>query len=196
LAVVATKNWSILQLDLDNAFLNGDLFEEVYMELPKGYNSVDKTLVCRLKKSLYGLRQAFRQWFGKFSTTLIGNGFSQLKNDYYLFTIDKGASLVILLVYVDDILLAGPSVACVHSIQAKLQALFKLKIHGPLKYFLGLEIANSTKGIVLTQQKYAFSLLEDTGFLGCKPSSLPMDPNLKLNMLNGDYCLIPQCTGV
>ncbi|XP_006591522.1 uncharacterized mitochondrial protein AtMg00810-like [Glycine max] len=114
-----------------------------------------------------------------------------LKNDYYLFTIDKGASLVILLVYVDDILLAGLSVACVHSIQAKLQALFKLKIHGPLKYFLGLEIANSSKGIVLTQQKYAFSLLEDTGFLGCKPSSLPMDPNLKLNMLNGELLTDP-----
>ena len=94
LAIVVAKNWSILQLDVDNAFLNGNLFEEAYMELPKGYNSVDKTLVCRLNKSLYGLRQASRQWFCKFSTTLIANGFSQSKNHYYLFTIGKGASLV------------------------------------------------------------------------------------------------------
>ena len=146
MAVVVAKNWSILQLDMDNAFLNDDLFEEVNMELPKGYNSVDKNLVCKLKKSIYGLRQASRQWFCKFSTTLIANGLSQSKNDYYLFTIGKGASLVILLVYVDNILLAGLSVACVHSIQAKLQALFKLKILGPLKYFLGLEIAKVQQG--------------------------------------------------
>jgi len=171
---------------VDNAFLNGDLFEEVYMELPKGYTSVDKNLVCRLNKSIYGLRQAFRYWFYKFSTTLIENGFSQSKNDYSLFTIGKGASLIVLLVYVDDILLVGPSATCVHSIQAKLQALFKLKILGSLQYFLGLEVAKSSKGIFLTQRKYALSLLEDTGFLDCKPSSLPMDPNLKLNMLSGD----------
>ena len=135
---------------MDNAFLNDDLFEEVNMELPKGYNSVDKNLVCKLKKSIYGLRQASRQWFCKFSTTLIANGFSQSKNDYSLFTIGKGASLVLLLVYVNDILLASLSVACVHSIQVKLQALFKLKILGSLKYFLGLEVAKSSKGIVLT----------------------------------------------
>ena len=186
LAVATAKNWPILQLDVDNAFLNGDLFEEVYMELPKGYTSVDKNLVCRLNKSIYGLRQASRQWFCKLSTTLIANGFSQSKNDYSLLTIGKGASLVVLLVYADDILLACPSAACAHSIQAKLQALFRLKILGSLQYFLGLEVAKSSKSIVLTQRKYALSLLEDTGFLGCKPSSLPMDPNLKLNMLSGD----------
>ena len=94
LVVVAAKNWSTLQLDVDNSFLNGNLFEEVYMELPKGYNSVDKNLVCILNKSIYGLRQASRQWFCKFSITLIANGFSQSKNHYYLFTIGKGASLV------------------------------------------------------------------------------------------------------
>jgi len=69
--------------------------------------------------------------------------------------------------------------------------LFKLKILGSLQYFLGLEVAKSSKGIILAQRKYALSLLEDTGFLGCKPSYLPMDPNLKLNMLSGDFLPYP-----
>lgn len=64
--------------------------------------------------------------------------------------------------------------------------MFQLKTLGTLKYFLGLEIAKSSRGISFSQRKYTLSLLEDTGFLACKPSNLPMDPNLKLNLHDGD----------
>ena len=69
--------------------------------------------------------------------------------------------------------------------------MFQLKILGPSKYFLGLEIAKSSRGISLSQRKYTLSLLEDTSFLACKPSNLPMDPNLKLNLHDGDLLLDP-----
>jgi len=149
LCVVAARNWSLLQLDVKNVFLNGDLFEEVYMELPKGYKSANPSLVCKLNKSLYGLKQASRQWFYKFTTTFLSHGFHQSKHDYSLFTIGSGNSLIILLVYVDDIILSGPNVASVQAVQTKLQSLFQLKILGPLKYFLGIEIAKSNRGISL-----------------------------------------------
>ena len=143
-------------------------------------------MVCHLNKSIYGLRQASRQWFHKFSPTFIAHGFLQSKSDYSLFHINSGSSLVILLVYVDDIILGGPNRDEVLKVQAKLQYLFKLKILGYLKYFLGLEIARSASRICLTQRKYALSMLEDIGFLNAKLASLPMDPNIKLSASKGE----------
>lgn len=191
LAVAASKQWHLLQLDVNNAFLNGDLFEEVYMDLPLGYKTGSNGLVCKLNKSLYGLRQASRQWFCKFSSTLIKHGVTQSKNDYSLFTLGSGSSLVVLLVYVDDIILAGPRAEHVNAAQNLLQRLFKLKILGDLKYFLGLEIGRSSKGISMSQRKYALSLLEDIGFLACKLASLPRIPTSNSQTLMEIYSVIP-----
>lgn len=116
-SVLAARNWCILQLDINNAFLNGDLFKEVYIKLPKGYHTIDRSLVCNLNKSLYGLRQASCQWFCKFTSTLLQHGFTQSKNNYSLFIVGFGPSLVVLPMYVDDIILAGPKSACVLQIQ-------------------------------------------------------------------------------
>ena len=138
-----------------------------------------------MNKSIYGLKQASRQWFTKFSTALVNFGFHQSKNDYSLFLKGSGDQFVIVLVYVDDIILAGPNVEVLNEFKLKLQSTFKLKDLGNLKYFLGLEIARSSTGISLNQRKYILSLLEDTGFLGSKPSLFPMDPNSKLSIEDG-----------
>ena len=108
LAVASINNWHVQQLDVNNAFLHGDLEEEVYMTVPKGYSQpLPPNTVCRLKKSLYGLKQANRQWFTKFTTFILSIGFLQSHADSSLFTYHKGSDTLVLLLYVDDILLGG-----------------------------------------------------------------------------------------
>ena len=164
LSLAAVKEWCLHQIDVKNAFLHGELAEEVYMTLPPGFHSKGEyvshsnssnsaPLVCKLNKSLYGLKQASRQWFAKFSYTLLNFGFIQSKADYSLFTYTKGSSFTVLLVYVDDILLTGNDPDCINALKLLLDTKFGLKDLGSLKYFLGLEVARSNKGISLNQRK-------------------------------------------
>ena len=185
LSLAAVKGWFLHQMDVNNAFLHGDLVEDVYMSFPPGFHSKGEGLVCKLNKSLYGLKQASRQWFEKFSTTILRVGFVQSKSVYSMFTHSQGASFTVLLVYVDDILLTGNNPTCVTTLKKFLDDQFGLKDLGSLRYFLGLEVARTDVGISLTQRKYALEILKDTGFIGCKPVQLPMEQNLKLSEYEG-----------
>lgn len=119
LALAACQGWHLLQLDVNNAILNGDLFEEVYMDITLGYKprgeyvSSNSKLVYKLHKSLYGLRQASRQWYSKLSHILLQLGFTQCKSDYSLLTHGSGLPFVALLVNVDDIIITGPSASVI-----------------------------------------------------------------------------------
>jgi hypothetical protein len=188
LAVASVKNWSLTQLDVNNAFLHEDLAKEVYMALPPGFPSKEATtnLVCKLNKLLYGLKQASRQWFAKFSSTIIKHGFVQSKSDYSLFTRTQGTVFITLLVYVDDILIASNDMPSVNALKDSLHVEFKLKDLGNLKYFLGLEVARLAKGISLCQRKYALDILSDSGMLGSKPVATPMEQNLKISQSTGE----------
>ncbi|GMI72424.1 hypothetical protein HRI_000911700 [Hibiscus trionum] len=202
LALVASNNWHLLQLDVNNAFLNGQLDEEVYMKLPLGYNLKNSitcenqdgssNLVCKLNKSIYGLKQASRQWFHAFSQVILKCGFVQSPSEHSLFTKGTGDEFIALLVYVDDVVLAGKNLLLLEAVQDFLQSHFKLKLLGPLKYFLGFEIARNDAGISLSQRHYTLQLLEDTGCLGKKPAEIPLIASHKLSVHEGDLLPDPQ----
>ncbi|KAF5476516.1 hypothetical protein F2P56_003263 [Juglans regia] len=155
------------------------------MKNPPGYTKGQPHQVCKLLKSLYGLKQASRQWNFKLTSSLLEYGFTQSKADYSLFTKQDFSSFIVLLVYVDDILLASDSQASIDSIRTFLHHKFKIKDLGCLRYFLGLEIARSSKGIHISQRKYALDILADSGMLGCTPLKLPLDQNFKLSKTEG-----------
>ncbi|RVW88304.1 Retrovirus-related Pol polyprotein from transposon RE1 [Vitis vinifera] len=152
LSMAAMCSWPLYQLDIKNVFLHGDLAEEVYMEQPPGFVAQGESgLVCRLRRSLYGLKQSPRAWFGRFSSVV--QEFGMLRSS------DQDG---------------------IQKLKQHLFTHFQTKDLGKLKYFLGIEIAQSSSGVVLSQRKYALDILEETGMLDCKPVDTPMDPNVKL----------------
>ena len=187
LAIAAIKGWYLEQLDVNTAFLHGDLDEDVYMKIPSGLSisTSDKDKVCKLNKSLYGLKQASRQWHAKLSQTLTSLGYTQSKSDYSLFTKNINNSFTALLVYVDDIILAGSDANEIKQVKRELDIAFTIKDLGPLKYFLGMEVARNTTGIHLCQRKYILDLLSDTCYTNCKPASTPSDPGINLSSKEG-----------
>lgn len=107
LALASIHGWYLHQHDVNNAFLHGDLHEAVYMKVPQGVTPPKPGQVCKLLKSLYGLKQASRQWFEKLTQFLYAQGFTQATADRTLFTKITIVSYAVILVYLDDIILAG-----------------------------------------------------------------------------------------
>ncbi|KAM1796246.1 hypothetical protein ACFX11_036503 [Malus domestica] len=151
------------------------------MTPPPGLRRQGENLVCRLSKSLYGLKQAFRQWFAKFSEAIQSAGYVQSKADYSLFTLSPGKSFTALLIYADDILITGNDSSAIDALKRLLNGCFKIKDLSDLKCFLGIEVSRSKKGIFISQRKYALEILKDGGLLGARPVEFPMEQNLKLS---------------
>ncbi|KAK8954626.1 hypothetical protein KSP39_PZI001744 [Platanthera zijinensis] len=186
LSLAVHRHWPLYQLDIKNAFLNGDLHETVYMQQPPGFETTGESLVCHLRKSIYGLKQSPRAWFEKFSKVVCTSGFTRSSADFSLFTHHRSTGTVILLVYVDDILITGNDTVGIQQIKEQLNSAFQTKDLGNLRYFLGLEVARRSDGLVLSQRKYCMDLLHDAGYSGCKPVETPMDANHKLSAHSSD----------
>lgn len=196
LAISAIQGWGLHQMDVNNAFLYGDLDEDVYMVLPPGYVvpaslTSSEPLVCKLNKSLYGLKQAPRQWFCKLSSALLSFGFQQSACDHALFTMTLKGHLVVVLIYVDDILITGANSSAIDEVEALLHSQFKIKDTGSLKYFLGLEISRNSTGICLHQRKYTLDIITDSGLSLAKSSEVPIDQNHGLAMDSGSLISDP-----
>ncbi|KAF5779215.1 putative RNA-directed DNA polymerase [Helianthus annuus] len=189
-------DWPLYQLDVDNAFLHGTITEDVYMKLPQGYYSKNESKVCKLVKSLYGLKQAPRKWNERLTDVLLSIGFIQSKCDHSLFILSKKNVTVFLLVYVDDIVVTGNSDDEIKKIKHVLNETFKIKDLGVLKYFLGIEVLYDKKSVCLSQRKYCLELLNEFGYLGCKPISTPIEKSyLVTSKIDKNQQLLKSVTG-
>ncbi|RVW86325.1 Retrovirus-related Pol polyprotein from transposon RE1 [Vitis vinifera] len=170
--VGSNLDWPLHQFDIKNVFLNGELEEEVFMMLPPGfYKEEEEIRACKLKKSLYGLKQSPRAWFDRFAKVIKNQGYQQGQSDHTMFFKQSNdGRITILIVYVDDIILTGDDTGQVERLKKVLATEFEVKDLGQMRYFLGMEVARSRKGINISQRKYVLDLLTETGMLGCKPS--------------------------
>lgn len=190
LALAALRNWDLHQMDVKNAFLNGDLKEEVYMEPPQGLE-VQSGQVCRLKKALYGLKQAPRAWFEKFRSTVLQFGFQQSLNDYALFIRRTTHGDVFLLLYVDDMILTGSDIQGISKVKQYLARAFEMTDMGQLSYFLGIEVSRSSSGYFISQMKYATEILRLPHFTDDKVCDTPLAVNTKLRTTDGELLSNP-----
>lgn len=184
IAVASSRQWDISQMDVKNAFLNGDLKEEVYMVAPPGVSHAPGQ-VCRLKKALYGLKQAPRAWYERFSNVVTSLGFTSSPHDSALFVRLTSAGRILLLLYVDDMIITGDDSNGIVSIKATLSRCFDMKDLGHLRYFLGIEIASSEKGYLLSQSKYTTDIIHRAGLTDTRHVDSPLEVNARYTPTDG-----------
>ena len=179
LGISVAKGWKVRQLDVRNAFLHGELQEEVFVEQPPGF--VDPAYpnhVCKLHKALYGLKQAPRAWFNKFTNFLLEYGFTCSSADPSLFTYHHGDQTMALLLYVDDVLVTGNSQSLVDALITALSLQFAMKDMGDIHYFLGIQAQYHDHGLFLNQSAYAEKILREAGMDTANPMPTPLPSRL------------------
>ncbi|XP_075102891.1 uncharacterized protein LOC142177593 [Nicotiana tabacum] len=145
--------------------------------------------VCRLIKSLYGLKEASRQWNAKLTEALLRNQFQQSQLDHSLFIKRTSEKVIIVLVYVDDMAIIGDNLKLIVETKTILQQTFKMKDLGDMKYFLGIEFTRSKKGVLMHQRKYVLELISEVGLSAAKPAITPLDTNIKLTIVLGHHLI-------
>jgi hypothetical protein len=150
MVLVAHYDLELHQMDVKTAFLNGNLQENVYMAQSEGFAVEGKEhMWCKLKKSLYWLKQASRQWYIKFDEVIRSFGFTENKVDSCIYVKFKGKDFTILVVYIDDILLASSDKNILYETKSFLFSNFDVKDMGDASYVLGIEIHRGrTKGVL------------------------------------------------
>jgi hypothetical protein len=183
LALVAHYDLELHQIDVKIMFLNGDLQESVYMAQPEGFAIEGKEhMWCRLKTSMYGLKQASRQWHLKFEEIVKKFGFVENQVNNCIYVKIKGSMFIILILYVDDILLASSDKNLLFKMKGFLSSNFDLKDLGDASYVLGIEIhRDRTIGMLcLSQKAYIEKVLKRYHIHECSTTSVPFTKDNKL----------------
>ena len=189
LIVVSTaRKWPLFQMDVKNYFLNVELSEEVYMKLPPGYSHPPgfPHRVFRLRRGLYGFKQAPRAWFAKFSSNITQHGFSGSSFDIDLFLRQSSHGIAIIFLYVDDMIITGDDMQGIQDLKHFLGLQFEMKDLGPLNYFLGLEVSSSVNGYYLTQAMYTSDLISQASITDSKIVDTLIEYNCRLNSHDGE----------
>ena len=182
LAMVAAGDMELHQLDVKTAFLNGDLEEEIFVEQPPGFVTGGRANVCRLRKSLYGLRQASRTWHKKLHEQLVAMGFKESDADPSLYVRDVDGDVVHVLVYVDDLLIASYGVAKVLEVKSAIMQVFDCHDMGEADLFLGLAIQRDreSRTITVSQRRMIEEVVAEYGMSKSRPKAVPMSPGTVL----------------
>lgn len=193
LSVANHFNYPMHQMDVKSAFLNGNLNEEIYMQQPECFTN-DQSKVCKLQKSIYGLKQASRMWNERFKTVMIFNGFKQCYADNCLYIKFELNIISYVLLYVDDLLIVSSNNSKINDIKIMLMNEFEMTSVEKVDTFLGIHIERDNKNCIikLDQERYLKKVLSKFNMENCKTSKTPME--IKLDLLkidNGDYVHLP-----
>ena len=183
IALAAVEDLELRSVDITSAFTNGDLDEVIYMKQPEGFEIGGPDKVCRLLKSLYGLKQSARQWNKKLHSVLTELGFKRIESDRSVYIYSNGEVRIIVPIYIDDITLASKSPAAIDKYVHLLSQHFKCRDLGPTRFLLGVAVERdrSTRTIKLHQGQFILDLLEKYGMSDCKPVLTPLPPKLALS---------------
>ena len=185
IALVAHFDLELHQMDVKTAFLNGDIDETIYMVQPKNFVSGDtKRMVCKLKKSIYGLKQAPLQWYYKFHQVIISSGFEMNMVDDCIYHKFSGSKRIYLVLYVDDILLATNDIGMFHETKRFLSKKFEMKDLSDASFVLGIQIhQDQSRGILgLSQKSYIEKILKRFSQHDCKPGDTPVAKGEKFSL--------------
>ncbi|KAL8096136.1 hypothetical protein AgCh_037185 [Apium graveolens] len=197
MAYAAHKKFTVFQMDVKSAFLNGELEEEVYVEQPPGFvDSKHPDYVYRLDKALYGLKQAPRAWYETLAQFLLESGFNRGTIDKTLFYLNHGKDLLLIQIYVDDIIFGSPNDKLCKKFANLMQSRYQMSMMGELSYFLGLQVKQSEEGTFICQSKYTRNLLKKFGMQDCSSASTPMATTTKLDKDTGNSVDITDYRGM
>jgi hypothetical protein len=141
MSLASTFDLEIEKMDMKTTFLHGDLEDEIYMKQPEGFVVKGKKyLVCKIKRSLYGLKKSPRMWYQNFDTCILSLGFVRRKDDYYIYSKEEGVCFIYVALYVDDMLLLGNNMNTIKEVKKQLSSKFDMKDIGATNFILGMEI--------------------------------------------------------
>ncbi|GJS99789.1 retrovirus-related pol polyprotein from transposon TNT 1-94 [Tanacetum coccineum] len=188
LVAKAHKSFPIYQMGVKTAFLNGPLKEEVYVAQPEGFvDPAHPKKVYLLRKALYGLKQAPRAWYDELSNFLMSKGLTKGTIDPTLFAIRYGEDILLVQIYVDDIIFGSTNPKYSKKFEKLMHSRFEMSLMGEMKFFLGLQIHQSPKGIFINQAKYALEIMKKHNMDNCHTIGTPLATKPKLDIdLSGE----------